>query len=263
MGLGLTRLGRTLAEERVLPGLRELPGVVREGIAARRFAVPRMVVPEGPRILTIGSDRARSPVGLVLLGDSLLFSAGVHRVEDGLGPQFATHLAELAGAPVQVHRHAVIGAKTRDLSAQISGAGDALRGAQHVLVSIGGNDATSLSHPAAVRDALAGALATLRSNAPEAQITLLGIPDTRNATVLGRDLASWVGRRADDLREGQSAVAATLDARVTFVDTPRVVNAHLIGDASMVSPDGFHPSADGYRRSADLVFTDLTQRGAI
>ena len=56
-----------------------------------------------------------------------------------------------------------------------------------------------------------------------------------------REINSWIRARA------------ATDPTVTFVDTRAAVAAPNAPDLLIESPDGLHPSVDGYRRMADAI----------
>ena len=95
---------------------------------------------------------------------------------------------------------------------------------------------------------------------PDADRIVLGIPEVRHSTTLGGTFGPIVAERASELREIQRALLA--DGRSTFVDTARVVNDKLALETRFVSPDGFHPNADGYAASASLVADQLDRLAA-
>lgn len=189
------------------------------------------------------------PLDLLLLGDSLAAGLGASRRKETLGARLAKAVARRLRRPVRLHTAAVVGSESPDLSAQLDGLspGDP----PHVaVIVVGGNDvthrlstATSARH---LRDAIA------RLHARGVRVVVGTCPDLGALRAVPqplRRIASALSRR---LAEVQAETARRCGAEP--VDLRRAVGPMFFDEPEeMFSLDRFHPSALGYRRTAEAL----------
>ncbi|MEO8054120.1 MAG: GDSL-type esterase/lipase family protein [Acidobacteriota bacterium] len=243
-------------------------GVLAGGAAAGLSGRLGERVGEGPLALPTPAAAPAVPASgtfrIVALGDSLTRGAGDAAGGGGYPERVAAALRR-AGLVVSVENLAVDGAETGDFLRKVEEAGMAQRlaGASLILLSIGGND---LSHSLrsvvpgeAVADPTAAALATaslnlqrtlplLRAANPSSPIRLLGLydpfPEGFDRKMARTTLLKWNVA----LEEASNGVENAL-----VVPTADVFD----GRPDRLSPDRFHPGAEGYTEIAARVFQTL------
>jgi lysophospholipase L1-like esterase len=229
----------------VIPSVSEGPGRAgRVARASQHHPSPRSLAP------------ARDDIGRILiLGDSLARGAG-----DETGRGIAGALAALTNAHVE--NLGINGARTANVLQQLTrpDARAAVRRAQVIVVSIGGNDlfgdsiarfASMLaprvaSHFVAAR--VERVIARIRRENPSARIVLLGLYNpyrrTRMGAWLDAEIARWDSR------------IIGLFASCRAVNVVRI--ADLVDEPRAISPlDHYHPSALGYRAIAERVWSGM------
>ncbi|MFS8099039.1 SGNH/GDSL hydrolase family protein [Lentzea alba] len=183
---------------------------------------------------------------LRLLGDSLAAGVGSTRREDTLGPLLAARL-RAAGHKVDLRVHAVPGARSADLRAQVQAA--IASGVDLAVVVIGANDLTRFVPAHVGAQQLHDAVADLRragagvvvSTAPDLSVVAHVPPALRHVvSAVSRDYA---------LAQQQAAIrAGAVVAHVEQAVTPR-----FAADPSLFAADRFHPSGAGYRVIAEAL----------
>ncbi|MFD5826507.1 SGNH/GDSL hydrolase family protein [Lentzea sp. NPDC060358] len=180
---------------------------------------------------------------LCLLGDSIAAGVGSARREDTLGPLLAGHLRR-AGHQVEVRVHAVPGARSADLRAQVRSA--VATGVDLAVVVIGANDLTRFIPAEVGARQLHDAVADLR--AAGAEVVVATAPDLSVVAYVPpalRDVVSAVSRQYAQAQQQAVIRAGGVVAHVEPAVTPR-----FAADPSMFAADRFHPSAAGYREIA-------------
>lgn len=180
---------------------------------------------------------------LRLLGDSIAAGVGSTRREITLGPLLADHL-RAAGHDVDLRVHAVAGARSADLRAQVRAA--VAGGVDVAVVVIGANDLTRFipAHIGArqLHDAIAG----LR--AAGAEVVVATAPDL---SVVAHVPPAWrhvVSAVSQDYARVQQEAVIRAGGVVAHVE--RAVTPRFAANPSLFAADRFHPSADGYREIA-------------
>ncbi len=181
------------------------------------------------------------PLRLAVLGDSTAAGVGAPGRPDTVAARLATALAE-DGWRVTLHGVAVSNARTGDLGGQVS---RALTGAwpDIAVIVVGANDATSLSRPSTVEHDLAAAITRLRS--ARVRVVVGTCPDMGTIRAFAhplRELAGWRGRQI-----AAAQARAVRRAGGVAVDLAATTGPVFRADPGTLSPDLFHPSADGYR----------------
>lgn len=217
-------------------------------IARRRIGKPHgELAPKADRVWRRSHEGAS--LELLLLGDSIAAGLGAERRKDTLGARLAKGLARSIGRPVRLRTAAVVGAESSALSEQLAvlPAGYA---PDLAVVIVGGNDvthrvplATSVSH-------LTGAISRLRERG--AAVVVGTCPDLRALRAVPQPLRSLASRMSRQLARAQADAAAAAGARVFSLR--RTVGPMFLAEPDrMFSLDRFHPSALGYRRTADAL----------
>ena len=224
-------------------------GLARQAAIARR----RIGKPLGEDALAV--DRVwrprlpGEPVDLLILGDSIAAGLGATRPKETLAGRLAKGLATRTGRPVRLRSLAVVGSESPDLAAQLDRLASGDR-ADAAVIIVGGNDVT---HRIPVGESVRHLVEAIRQLQERGVRVVVGTcPDLgalRPVPQPLRTLASRLSRRlAEAQAEGaERAGAASVSLRRTvgplFLDEPE----------QMFSLDRFHPSALGYRRTADAL----------
>ncbi|MEV7620152.1 SGNH/GDSL hydrolase family protein [Microbacterium sp. NPDC089321] len=189
------------------------------------------------------------PVRLLMVGDSLAAGLGAAKPKETLGGRLARALAKQIGAPVVLRSVAVVGSESSDLAAQL----DTLTPEDEIdvaVIVVGGNDVTHRIPVVESARHLTDAITRLHERG--ARVVVGTCPDLgalRPVPQPLRGLASRLSRRLADVQaeSAERAGAAHVSLRRTvgplFFDEPE----------QMFSLDRFHPSALGYRRTADAL----------
>ncbi|GAA2901802.1 SGNH/GDSL hydrolase family protein [Microbacterium esteraromaticum] len=188
-------------------------------------------------------------VRLLMVGDSLAAGLGATKPKETLGGRLARALAKQIGAPVVLRSVAVVGSESSDLAAQL----ETLTHEDEVdvaVIVVGGNDVTH--RISAVDSARHLTEAIIRLHERGARVVVGTCPDLgalRPVPQPLRGLASRLSRRLADVqaeaaeRSGAAHVSLRRTVGPLFFDEPE----------QMFSLDRFHPSALGYRRTADAL----------
>jgi lysophospholipase L1-like esterase len=157
--------------------------------------------------------------------------------------------------PVQLRTAAIVGSESPDLERQIDGLPDACRPHVAVIV-VGGNDVTHRLPISVSASHLNEAIRRLRARGAEVVVgTCPDLGALRAVPQPLRRLASSLSRRLADVQAetARHAGAEPVDLRRSvgplFFDEPE----------AMFSLDRFHPSALGYRRTAEALLPALSR----
>ena len=192
---------------------------------------------------------AGEPVRLLMVGDSLAAGLGATRPKETLGGRLAKALAKRVGRPVRLRSVAVVGSESPDLQTQL----DALDAEERVdvaVIVVGGNDVT---HRIPVADSarhLTAAIERLRARG--AQVVVGTCPDLGALRPVPQPLRTLASRLSHRLAAAQADAAERAGA--TSVSLRRTVGPMFFDEPEqMFSMDRFHPSAVGYRRTAEAL----------
>lgn len=229
--------------------------VAARAVLAHQAALARERIGKPLGELAVDADRlwrrsyAGEPVRLVMLGDSLAAGLGADRRKDTLGGRLARGLAHRAHRPVRLRTGAVVGAESSTLLDQIAALGDDAVADVAVIV-VGGNDVTHRIPPADAARSLAAAVELLRARG--CAVVVGTCPDLGALRPVPQPLRSFASRASRALAAAQDAAARAAGARV--VSLRRTVGPVFVEHPDeMFSLDRFHPSALGYRRTADAL----------
>jgi lysophospholipase L1-like esterase len=183
---------------------------------------------------------------LAVLGDSIAYGQGATRSTDTIGSRLAAALTA-AGTPTEPVIFALPGARSDALAAQAARASAAEP--DIALIIIGANDLTHFVPPQQAARLLGDAVSMLRAGG--AQVVVTPAPDLSVIPWLPVQLRSAVRTGSAMLRQAQTQAALAAGARVVNLDA--AVAARFAADASLFSPDHFHPSSAGYALITKMV----------
>ncbi len=192
-------------------------------------------------------------VELLVLGDSIAAGLGAARPRDTLGAQLARKVGKRIDRSVRLHTAAVVGSESSVLRAQLSGLPDGYRPDVAVIV-VGGNDITHrVKHSESVRH-LAEAITALRERGCE--VVVGTCPDLSALAAVPQPLRALAGRASRQLAAAQRDTALDLGARV--VSLSDVVGPFFLSQPdAMFAEDRFHPSSQGYKRTAKAMLPSV------
>ena len=235
------RLGKAAAFSLVAGTIGGAAVLAGQAVAARNrsYAQPEL----GLALRATVGRAGAPPLRLVLLGDSSALGVGVERFDETVGGQLAHLLAEgPTGRQVHLSSVGVSGSRSTDLATQVA---RALLGERPdvAVILIGANDATAMRRPGEAAAYLGAAVRRLRDARVEVVVgTCPDLGAVRAVAQPLRQVLGWSGRRT-----ARAQTAAVLDAGGSVVDLGTETGPVFRADAGTFCPDGFHPSADGYR----------------
>lgn len=191
-------------------------------------------------------------IRLAILGDSGAAGLGADSPQDTMGAILADALAEVSGRTVTLSNHAVIGAQTKDLDAQVD---RALWTRPHVaVIMIGANDVTHLVPRHLSQRRLRAVVRRLRASGTD--VVMATCPDLGTIKPVPQPLRSIMRRRSRLLAQAQA------DATLAEGGRPVPIGS-LLGpefDARpdvMFADDQFHPSTEGYSAAALALLPEV------
>lgn len=232
-----------------------LAAVGARAVLDRQAAVARRRIGKPLGEQSLNADRVwrprldGEPLDLLLLGDSLAAGLGAIRRKETLGARLAKATARRLQRPVRLRTAAVVGSESPDLPGQLDGLPEGYRADVAVIV-VGGNDVTHRLPTAESARHLRDAVARLRVAGTRVVVgTCPDLGALRAVPQPLRRIASALSRR---LAEVQAETAGRAGAEA--VDLRRAVGPMFFDEPEeMFSLDRFHPSALGYRRTAEAL----------
>jgi lysophospholipase L1-like esterase len=185
----------------------------------------------------------RTPLRLLVLGDSIAYGTGALRAEDTVGRRLSAELTA-DGFDVELRVLAVPGAVSADLAAQVRRAESFA--ADLAVVVIGANDLARFLPPEQAAAALADAVTALRARG--ADVVAVPAPDMSMVPFVPPAFRSLVRAACAQLQQRQAAVVEAAGGFVAGVAAE--VAGAFAADPAMFSADRFHPSSAGYARIA-------------
>ena len=204
----------------------------------------------------LSGPRRPDELFLVVLGDSSAAGLGCDTAEEVPGVLLARGLAEETERPVRLVTHAVVGANSRALDAQVDLALDAAGGASPdaAVIIVGANDVTAKLSPSS--SALRLGLVVQRLRLLGAAVVVGTCPDLGAIRPIPQPLRSVARTWSLQLaREQRAAVLAAGGHPVAVADL--LSPEFLTRPEALFSPDRFHPSAAGYEAAAALLLPAL------
>ena len=211
--------------------------------------------PQGPRHGVVG-EADGAPLRLLAVGDSTATGVGAERLDEGLVLQVAARLAARRQRPVAWRIEGQEGSNSGEVlgrhlpiveTVAHEGPWDA------ILVLVGANDALQLVSRRAFERSMRGLVDALLPHLAEGGVLgLAGAPQIDTFAWLPQPIRSLLGGHARSLDEALQRIAAT-EPRAIHLPTPAILEPELH------APDGFHPSAAGYRLWAGLLVPRLDE----
>ena len=188
-------------------------------------------------------------INLLLLGDSLAAGLGAEHRKQTLGGRVAKALARQMERPVLLRTQAAVGSESSGLAGQLDALPAGYRADVAVIV-IGGNDVTHLVPAAAAAERLEQTIIRLRARGTA--VVVGTCPDLGTLQPVPQPLRTILSRMSRRLALEQTKVAwrtgaVPVDLRQALAPTFREQSGE------MFSHDQFHPSATGYRRTAEAL----------
>jgi len=197
----------------------------------------------------------RGELSLAIIGDSTAAGLGCTDPEELPGVLLARGLAEETGRSVELHTYAVVGATSKTLDAQISGAllseGQAPDAA---VILIGANDVTAKLPVSGSAQRLGAAVARLRQL--DTVVIVGTCPDLGAIRPIPQPLRSvvrsWSLRLARAQREQVRAAGGHPVALADLLSPEFLTRPELL-----FATDQFHPSAAGYEAASSVLLPAL------
>ncbi len=189
------------------------------------------------------------PLDLLVVGDSVAAGLGADRRKDTLGARIARGVATALHRPVRLRVAAVVGSETAALAAQLDTLPDGYRPDVTVVV-VGGNDVTHRVPTAVSVRHLVEALDRLHGLGSVAVVGTC--PDLGALRPVPQPLRALGARASRQLAAAQAVAARAAGAHP--VSLAEVVGTFFVDHPEEAfSLDRFHPSALGYRRTAQAL----------
>lgn len=216
-----------------------------------RRTIRRVGIAEPPAADGVYGGGEGPPLRLGLLGDSSAAGLGVHQPADTPGARLAEGLAAATGRPVALRNVAVSGARSADLDRQVDLVLDAAP--EVAVVMIGANDVTHRVPPQQAVRALDRAVRRLRDAG--AAVVVATCPDLGTVEPIPQPLR-WVARRQSRALAAAQTIAV-VEAGGRSVSLGDVLGPEFAVRKELFSPDGFHPSAEGYAAAATVLLPSV------
>lgn len=193
------------------------------------------------------------PIELVMVGDSMAAGLGADRPKETLGARLAKALGKHQQRPVRLTTAAVVGSESSALRAQLDALPDDYRPDVAVLI-VGGNDVTHRVPIAESVKNLEEAIARLQERG--AAVVVGTCPDLGMLRPVPQPLRALGSRLSRSLAAAQAEAAVRSGAHAVSLVT--VVGPFFITNPDeMFSLDRFHPSALGYKRTAQALLPSV------
>lgn len=179
-------------------------------------------------------DAGSTPLDLAVLGDSTAVGVGVERTRDSLAARLAEEIAECVERAVRWRAIGSSGARAAHLLEMVGELGRA----DLVVLTVGVNDVTALTHLDRWRDDLEEVIGLLERRGAE-RIVFAGVPPMGTFPSLPRPLRDWVGVRSAMLDD---ALGEVVDRHPGV----RRLRFHGAVGPRTMARDGYHPGAEGY-----------------
>ncbi len=194
-------------------------------------------------------------VDLLVLGDSIAAGLGAETPRQTLGARLARKLAKRTHRAVRLHTAAVVGAESSALAGQLATLPASY--SPHVaIVIVGGNDVT---HRVPVVESVDHLTSCVRALQERGTRVVVGTcPDLGALRPVPQPLRVLGSRASRQLAAAQARAVEPLGAHV--VSLADAVGPFFTSDPDeMFSPDRFHPSSLGYKRTAQALLPHVLE----
>jgi len=224
-------------------------------VLTRQAAIARRRIGKPLGEVSLNADRVWKkalegvPIDLLLLGDSLAAGLGAERRKETLGGRIAKAVAKRMLRPVRLRTAAVVGSESTALAEQIDALPEDYRADVAVIV-VGGNDVTHMVPPWSAAGELEKAI--LRLQECGTPVVVGTCPDLGTLQPVPQPLRALLSRMSRRLALEQTRIAWRTGA--VPVDLRQALGPPFREQPDeMFSLDRFHPSAAGYRRTAEAL----------
>lgn len=230
--------------------LREL--LRRQAAVARRL-IGQPLGEEAPQADRVYKKRKGRRIELVVVGDSIAAGLGAEDPRGTLGSRLARQVAKRTDRAVRLRTIAKVGSETSMLLDQIATLPASARPDVAVVV-VGGNDVT---HRVPVSESVAHLRSAIEELQARGAAVVVGTcPDLGALRPVPQPLRALGSRASRQLAAAQREAALELGAWV--VSLADVVGPFFITNPDeMFSLDRFHPSAQGYKRTAKAILPSV------
>ncbi|MDQ2068996.1 SGNH/GDSL hydrolase family protein [Natronospira bacteriovora] len=222
-----------------------LPVVLLQG-AYLRLTVPRLGEAPGARSGRV--DGAAPVLRLLVLGESTAAGVGAPDQKQAVARWTAETVAALSGRAVAWRVLGKNGATAHSLRKRLLEPAEEVE-ADLAVVILGVNDTLRFHGPRRWRRDLTRLLESLRERCGPVPVVLASVPPMNRFPAIPSPTRQVLGLRAARLGEAAAAWASAMEA-VAYSPMPEDSDAPL---ESLFGVDGFHPSAEGYRRWGELL----------
>lgn len=221
--------------------------------AQARGLIGKPLGDQAPSADKVYKKRHGERIELLLVGDSMAAGLGVDRAKDTMGARLSKGLAKRSRRAVRLRTVARVGAESSMLAGQLDSLPPTYR-PDIAVVIVGGNDVTHrVPVEKAVRD-LAACVSALQDLG--AAVVVGTCPDLGALTPVPQPLRALGSRASRQLATAQRVAVLPLGAYA--VDLAAVVGPFFVTNPDeMFSLDRFHPSALGYRRTAEAMLPSV------
>ena len=227
--------------------------LLRRQAAAARALIGKPLGERAPDADKRYKKRYGDPVQLLVLGDSIAAGLGAEDGSGTLGARLATKIAKATHRSVDLTTGALVGTESSQVMAQVEALPPAYRADVAVLV-VGGNDVIHRVPVAESVKHLTEVVGRLRELGTP--VVVGTCPDLGALRAVPNPLRALGSRISRQLAAAQARAA--LDAGAHVVSLAKVVGPFFITNPEeMFSLDRFHPSALGYRRTADALLPSV------
>lgn len=192
-------------------------------------------------------------IELLVLGDSIAAGLGAEKPRQTPGARIARKLARTTGRAVRLRTGAVVGSESSALAAQLDRLPRSYRPDVAIIV-VGGNDVTHRVPVSESTQHLADAIDRLRERG--AAVVVGTCPDLGALRPVPQPLRALGSRASRQLAAAQRRTSLAHGAHV--VSLAEVVGPFFITNPDeMFSLDRFHPSPQGYKRTAKALLPSV------
>ncbi|PUA81600.1 SGNH/GDSL hydrolase family protein [Nocardioides currus] len=192
-------------------------------------------------------------IDLVVLGDSIAAGLGADHPKHTLGGGLSRRLAKRTGRAVRLRTAAVVGSESSLLAEQVAGL-PATYAPDVAVIVVGGNDVTHRVPVAESIRHLTDAITALQARG--AEVVVGTCPDLGALRPVPQPLRALGSRASRQLAQAQREAALAHGARAVSL-------AHVVGPFFITNPDEmfsldrFHPSTQGYKRTARAMLPSV------